>query len=57
MAPPPARQIERMALDLIKATALILALSLLGSLTVWTFWFRRKPAQRGGRVRAPVAAE
>ncbi|MCG6120374.1 MAG: PepSY domain-containing protein [Blastomonas sp.] len=34
-----------------------LALTMLGSLTVWTFWFRRKPAQRGSRARKPVAAE
>lgn len=38
-------------------TVVGLALSLLGSLTVWTFWFRRKPSQRGGGVHAPVAAE
>lgn len=34
-----------------------LALTLLGSLTVWTFWFRRKPGQRGKRARTPVPAE
>jgi uncharacterized iron-regulated membrane protein len=34
-----------------------LVLTLLGSLTVWTFWFRRKPRQRGKRARTPVPAE
>lgn len=34
-----------------------LALTLLGSLTVWTFWFRRKPSLRRSRPSAPVAAE
>lgn len=38
-------------------TLMGLALVLLGSLTVWTFWFRRKPAQRRPAARASVPAE
>ncbi len=38
-------------------TVVGVAPSLMGSLTVWTSRFRRKPAQRGSRLRAPVAAE
>lgn len=34
-----------------------LALSLLGSLTVWTFWFRSRIAQRGSMASARVPAE
>jgi uncharacterized iron-regulated membrane protein len=34
-----------------------LALSLLGSLTVWTFWFRRKAAPRKARPAAQVPAK
>ncbi|PXW78598.1 putative iron-regulated membrane protein [Blastomonas natatoria] len=34
-----------------------LALSLLGSLTVWTFWFRRKPPRRPVPVKVTVPAE
>ena len=47
MAPQPAFQIERMALDLIKATALILALSLLQGFNA-RFWGERHTARAIG---------
>ncbi|AOG02412.1 pepSY-associated TM helix family protein [Blastomonas sp. RAC04] len=34
-----------------------LALTLLGSLTVWTFWFRRRPSTRHAESRRPVTVE